>query len=298
MPKATAVEADAYEVEEAPKSEQLAELTIYKATPGSTITSNVEELITQAEVFVQDHQAIEINSEDDYRYSKNTRSRINGVLKSLDAERKRLKDAYMAPYLEWESRVKVATGVLKQAADACKEQQDAWDEELKLNRRAYLEQSYYDMAPELADHVPLDLLEEPKWYQRSTKTEKHAEKLLVDKLKAVKHDLDTIETMTMTDTQRALAFNLYYSTLDLAQVMADVADMQRHDDIRANQEAERLAWLQEQREQAAKGQAQVSKEASAPTYRLVLTGITYDQATALAAVFKDMGIKGAFEREN
>jgi hypothetical protein len=276
------------EVETGPTERRdIVELRVTGASPGGEIMSNVAQLIDEARAFVEDNRAITVADEDDLKYSKSLRARVNNIVKSIDTERRKLKAAYMAPFDAWDSQAKTATALLKEVADSCKANQDAYEETLRSRRRAFLEESYEALDPELAELVPLGAIEEKDWYLRKTKTDKHAEALLINRIKGIRADLASIESLDMTEAERDTARNTYLRTLDLAKAVQEVAYARERNETVRRQKREREAWEREVR----------GEPAPEPTYTLTLSGVTKTQAEQLVPVLKGLGLTGSFKKE-
>lgn len=257
---------------------------------------------------------------------KKSRSDVNGAIKRIEDERKRIKKGYMAPYDEFEASVKELLEPAREAeamlADAVKRKETLEKEE----RYFTLLNFYGDIAGPILDVVSFDSLLDPSWLNKTGWKETaeglnnpKAVKELTVRVAQVRKDWDTLsaQARTMPFFQEAEAE--FLRTLDLGAALRlndmRIEEQARIEAARAEREADR-AWREgvietlpadDVREEASEvsqvpeapqetPQAPVTVQAPVAVYMARIEA-TVEQRDAVVAFFKANGIHGRIWRE-
>lgn len=271
-----AVEPDVIETpesEETPGGGETLALTIYEATPGGEIRSNIEGIIKQVQDLLSGLSAWDITNGELYQEAKRTRADIRKLQATIDGERKRLKDLYERPLRAFEDQVKRATGPLKEADKEFKAKLDEYEEREANRRREFLASYYYDLAPDFAELVPFDKFLELKgergkrggdfvWLRRSVNEIKARDEMEKALLHIVK-EMDALGKNARDDDERVRLKSYYAEHLDVSEALTRLTeDRERQETIR-RQEREEAEWRAQQAAMAAQAATQ-REEAEQP----------------------------------
>lgn len=257
---------------------------------------------------------------------KKSRSDVNGAIKRIEDERKRIKRGYMAPLNEFEASVKELLEPAREAEAMLANAVKRKDELDKEERLLALLDFYSDIAGPIIDVVAFDSLLNPSWLNKTGWKETEgglsnpkAERELAEKVAQVRKDWDTLsaQARTMPFFQEAEAE--FLRTLDLGAALRlndmRVEEQARIEAARAEREADR-AWREgavetlpadDVREEASEvpqapeapqetPQAPVTVQAPVAVY-MVRIEATVEQRDAVVAFFKANGIHGRIWRE-
>ena len=115
-----------------------------------------------------------VETAEDYRQMKRDRTAVRAALRQVDDERKRVKSAWMHPYVEFEAAVKASTEALAEVEAKQKrfiaEFEDAGREAKRKRLEAYWEQAYPALALCTGESdeplVPFSRVFDPDWTRR------------------------------------------------------------------------------------------------------------------------------------
>ena len=159
-----------------------------------------------------------IVTEDTIKDAKSDRAKLNKLLEAIETRRKEVKKLVLAPYNDFEARVKELTGMVREPIAAIDGQLKIFEEMRKAERRAAIEAMYAEIVPEtLQDIIPAEKVIDPKWLNASTTIKSIGEDLtaLVKRTNADMLVLDTVEP------EHAVAVReVYVRTHDIEKAMA------------------------------------------------------------------------------
>jgi len=294
------------------------------------IVANFEAVRESLTASLATFQAWTPETEEEYKALKSDRADLRKLMKGIDDQRMRVKDAYERPLKAFEVSVKELLGPAKELEARMKEEVDGYELRWKEARKARLRDKYAEMAPyialplpgQAAPLVPIERFEEPRWYLRGT-AEKEAEDGLVGKVNAIAAGEAAVKAMHLAHEQEALA--VYWMTLQVtaarerdqelcdAEAAAKALEEQRaraEAEIQARAEAEEARRLAETPQEATQAPEAVQMPAptppaspeppqtpAEPTFRLEAWGLTVEQVREMRDYLAARSIHGRITRE-
>lgn len=129
-------------------------------------------------------------TEDTVKEGKAERAKLSKLREAVEAKRKEVKRDYMAPYTDFESKVKELVAIIDAPIAAIDGQLKAFDDLRREDKRAEIRKAYETIVPaEIQAIVPLERIFDPKWLNATVKT------------KAVEAELTTMVQQTEDDLQ-------------------------------------------------------------------------------------------------
>lgn len=313
-------ESERGEGERAPRAPQTLALAVYDATPGGDIRTNIEDIIAGVQDLLADNRAFDIENADDLRCAKAMRADVRRARKAINDEYLRLKGLYERPLLEFQAKVRQATGPLDQTDQAFREAIDAYGRRLRDRRREFLADRYEELAPDIAALVPFDRFMELRGergargdytWLRASMGEIKASDAMEAELAKVAQDWTALGAEANGDRAELDHLRAIYSEcLDYGETLKRRSlERQREDEIR-RQRAEDEEWAAKMAGQAPAFDdlpeagtggsgflPQPSFTPEAPVLRWHVTldayiEATLDEARALGALLKDNGLTG------
>lgn len=162
-------------------------------------------------------------TEDSIKPAKDDRARLNKLREALEAKRKDVKRECLAPYNDFERKVKELVGMIDEPISAIDGQLKIFEEKRREAKRAEVESLYKEAVGDLADILPFPRVWEESWYNVGVSIKKISEAITA-KVDKVKNDLAILSTVESEFTE---AVKLkYIDTLDLAVALQERARLQ------------------------------------------------------------------------
>ena len=230
-------------------------------------------------------------TEDGIKAAKQDRADLNKLREAVEAKRKEVKKACMAPYTEFEGRVKELVQLVDAPIAAIDGQLKEYEEKRRAEKRAEIAAIYEETVGELKGILPFERLWRDEWYNTAWSMKKIREAIVAAEGKTAS-DLEVLSTV---ESEFAEAVRLkYLEALDLNAALAERARLQER--------AAKLREYEEQRRRAAEAEAASVPEAeraeAAPATGAEETvyllrfecQLTRSQAMELSAWLKDRNI--------
>ena len=178
-------------------------------------------------------------TEDGIKAAKQDRADLNKLREAIDAKRKEVKKACLAPYNNFEARVKELTALVDAPIAAIDKQLQQYEEQRRATKRADVQAIYEETVGELRSLLPFDKLWRDEWYNTSWSMKKIREAIVAADGKAAS-DLEVLSTV---ESEFIEAVKLkYLEGLDLNAALAERARLQER--------AAKLRQYEEQQRQA------------------------------------------------
>ena len=190
-----------------------------------------------------------VETAEQYRDSKRCRAALRQEIAAIDSERKGMTRDVERAVKAFKDRAAGILAPLKEADEAFKANQSAYEERVVGDRLADMRADYEAEWPDLAAVLGFDSLEarygdEGKWRAMST-SRKAASESLAKACEDVARNLGTIaNTGDPADAERRQAD--YLRDLDFARHLRDMAERQRREEALRRQREERERWEAEQ----------------------------------------------------
>ena len=178
-------------------------------------------------------------TEDGIKAAKQDRADLNKLREAIDAKRKEVKKACLAPYNNFEARVKELTALVDAPIAAIDKQLQQYEEQRRATKRADVQAIYEETVGELRSLLPFDKLWRDEWHNTSWSMKKIREAIVAAEGKAAS-DLEVLSTV---ESEFIEAVKLkYLEGLDLNAALAERARLQER--------AAKLRQYEEQQRQA------------------------------------------------
>lgn len=189
-------------------------------------------------------------TEDGIKAAKQDRADLNKLREAIEAKRKEVKKACMAPYTEFEGRVKELVQLVDAPIAAIDGQLKEYEEKRRAEKRAEIAAIYEETVGELKGILPFERLWRDEWYNTAWSMKKIREAIVAAEGKTAS-DLEVLSTV---ESEFAEAVRLkYLEALDLNAALAERARLQER--------AAKLREYEEQRRRAAEAEAASAPEA-------------------------------------
>ena len=183
-------------------------------------------------------------TEDGIKAAKQDRADLNKLREAIEAKRKEVKKACMAPYTEFEGRVKELVQLVDAPIAAIDGQLKEYEEKRRAEKRAEIAAIYEETVGELKGILPFERLWRDEWYNTAWSMKKIREAIVAAEGKTAS-DLEVLSTV---ESEFAEAVRLkYLEALDLNAALAERARLQER--------AAKLREYEEQRRRAAESEA-------------------------------------------
>ena len=183
-------------------------------------------------------------TEDGIKAAKQDRADLNKLREAIEAKRKEVKKACMAPYTEFEGRVKELVQLVDAPIAAIDGQLKEYEEKRRAEKRAEITAIYEETVGELKGILPFERLWRDEWYNTAWSMKKIREAIVAAEGKTAS-DLEVLSTV---ESEFAEAVRLkYLEALDLNAALAERARLQER--------AAKLREYEEQRRRAAEAEA-------------------------------------------
>lgn len=179
-------------------------------------------------------------TEDGIKAAKQDRADLNKLREAIEAKRKEVKKACMAPYTEFEAKVKELVQLVDAPIAAIDGQLKQYEEKRRSDKRAEATAIYEETVGELRSILPFDKLWRDEWYNTAWSMKKIREAIVTAEDRAAS-DLEILSTV---ESEFSEAVRLkYLEALDLNAALTERARLQER--------AEKLREYEEQRRKAA-----------------------------------------------
>lgn len=185
-------------------------------------------------------------TEDGIKSAKEDRAKLNKLREALETKRKEVKKECMAPYTDFEGKVKELVALIDQPIAAIDGQLKAYEEQRRAAKRTDILAIYEETVGELRSLLPFEKLWQDGWYNTGVSMKKIREAIVAAEAKAAS-DLEVLATV---ESEFAEAVKIkYLEHLDLNEALLERARLQ-----------ERAKRLREYEEQRAKAAANLPEE--------------------------------------
>lgn len=210
-----------------------------------TIDFNFEELKTQLASSLELYTGLVV-TEDGIKSAKEDRAKLNKLREALETKRKEVKKECMAPYTDFEGKVKELVGLIDKPIAAIDAQLKTYEEQRRADKRAAVKEIYDETIGTLYPLLPFDKLWRDEWYNTGVSMKKIRDAIITAENKAAS-DLEVLATV---ESEFAEAVKIkYLEHLDLNEALLERARLQ-----------ERAKRLREYEEQRAKAAANLPEE--------------------------------------
>ena len=280
------------------------ELVIYSPKDDEFLTNinfNYDELKQELAVRLDKYRNL-VYSEDSIKEAKADRATLNKFKNAIEDRRKEIKKQCMAPYEEFEKKIKDIVAMIDEPILAIDGQIKEYDRIKKEEKQDAIKQFYTDKVADLKDLVPFDKVFNPRWLNVTYK-ETDIQKEITDLFIKVEDDMKVISEL-QSEYELQIK-DIYLREFDLTAALQEKKRLEEQ----SAKMAEYNRQQEERKRQAQESQTEVTRPQSSikPENKVVLTpGVepddkmfmldfrvwaTTEQLRALKQFLVDNGIK-------
>lgn len=280
------------------------ELVIYSPKDDEFLTNinfNYDELKQELAVRLDKYRNL-VYSEDSIKEAKADRATLNKFKNAIEERRKEIKKQCMAPYEEFEKKIKDIVAMIDEPILAIDGQIKEYDRIKKEEKQDAIKQFYTDKVADLKDLVPFDKVFNPRWLNATYK-ETDIQKEITDLFIKVEDDMKVISEL-QSEYELQIK-DIYLREFDLTAALQEKKRLEEQ----SAKMAEYNRQQEERKRQAQESQTEVTRPQSSikPENKVVLTpGVepddkmfmldfrvwaTTEQLRALKQFLVDNGIK-------
>jgi len=196
------------------------ELVIYEPKDDQKpqeILFNYEELKKELAEKLKKYEGL-VYTESSIKDAKKDRAALNNFVKAIETRRKEIKTQCMKPYTDFETKVKDLVAMVEKPVLAIDKQVKSFEEIKKEEKLQAIKQFYTDKVADLADLVPFEKINNPKW-MNATYKEKDIYKEITDLFIKVENDLKVIDELE--SDYKLQAKDAYLKTFDLTMALQE-----------------------------------------------------------------------------
>lgn len=187
-----------------------------------TIDFNFEDLKAQLAESLTLYTGLVV-TEDSIKPAKDDRAKLNKLREALENKRKEVKRECMAPYNDFEAKVKELVSLIDRPIAAIDGQLKEFEEKRRAEKRAAVKAVYEETVGELRALLPFERLWRDEWYNTGVSMKKIREAITAAEDKAAS-DLEVLSTV---ESEFAEAVKLkYLDTLDVSAALQERARLQ------------------------------------------------------------------------
>lgn len=157
------------------------------------ITFNHEEIKQELSQRLEKYQGL-VYSEDSIKEAKADRATLNKFKEAIENKRKEIKKQCLAPYEDFEKKVKEITAMVDKPISEIDNQVKSFEEKQKEEKKQIIEGTFAESVGDLKDILALDKIWNEKWLNSSYKLNLIVQEIS-NYIQKVKDDLQTIETL-------------------------------------------------------------------------------------------------------
>lgn len=216
------------------RKEKEMELKIYSPTEDGFIKAiewNHEEIKKEVAEKVS-YYANLIYSDDQIKEAKADRAKLNKFVQALEAKRKEVKKQCLAPYEDFERKLKEITAIVNEPIMMIDQQVKGYEEQKKAEKQVKIRELFENAV--FPDWVKFEQVFDAKWLN-ATVPMTSINKELIEKLERIESDLSTLSNLPEFAFE---AVDVYKTTLDLGRAVNEAHRMSEQAKRKAEYEAE------------------------------------------------------------
>lgn len=214
------------------------------------IQQNLQEVAASVRKYCEDFKGVVV-TEDNVADGKQMLANIRKEKKYLDDQRKEIKKAWNAPYLEFEKQVKEVTALYDEPINMINGQIQELEEQRKAKKRETINEIWEatEIPDELQGWFSLSELYNPRW-ENATFKEKDIEKEIADRIAMLKMSYDTVKSLHHPYEEDGL--KVLKESKDLQSAMTCMTNLLEQEKRIREAEARRIAKEKEEAERIAR----------------------------------------------
>lgn len=215
-------------------------------TVPEVIDFNHAELKQELSVQLEKYQNLVV-TEDAISAAKADRAKLNKLKEAMENRRKEIKNECLAPYVDFEVKVKELVAMVDKPIKAIDTQVKAFDEEKKKAKEDTIKAHYNEIMGDLASIFRLAGIWNPRWLNVTYKEADILAEIAAHKEK-VERDTEAIKALGSENEDYLL--DIYAQTLDLSKAIAEQKRFEEQKRRREEMEAKKAAQAKAKAEEA------------------------------------------------
>lgn len=151
--------------------------------------------------------------------AKRERASLRKLKSQIDDERKKVKNAWMAPYTQFETQVKELLELVDKPVAAIDKQVKEYEEKKKQEKLETCRKIYSEEISDIVDILPFERIFDSKWLNATTALKSIREEIS-DIVFNTRTQIETIKMMNSDAVEKAL--EIYRDTLDMTKAVAHI----------------------------------------------------------------------------
>lgn len=151
--------------------------------------------------------------------AKRERASLRKLKTQMDDERKKVKNAWMAPYKQFETQVKELLDLVDKPVEAIDKQVKEYEEKKKQEKLETCKKIYSEEIGDMTEILPFERIFDSKWLNATT-TLKSIREDIQNIVSNTRTQIDTIKMMNSDAVEKAL--DIYRDTLDMTKAVAHI----------------------------------------------------------------------------
>lgn len=215
------------------------EITFNVEQKNGVITVNFDEIKEQLAAGMEEYRGM-VFTEDSKADAKKTVASLRKLKKAISDRRIEVKKNFMQPYTEFEMQVKELDKLIDEPINFINGQVEEFERKRVAERKKEIDAIYAECIGELEDYLPLLKIYDYKW-ENATTSKKSIREDIEERVKTVRHDIETIKDMQTDAVDKAL--DKYKATLNLADAITFINnwEKQKSEILKRQEEAVRAA---------------------------------------------------------
>lgn len=172
------------------------EIIIKSPTEGQYVQKidfNYEELKQGIKASMEKYDNL-LYTDDQMKVAKTDRANLNNFIKVMDSKRKEIKEKCLAPYTEFEAKIKELQKLVEEPVARIDNQIKTYEDGKKAEKRTEIRRYYAENALEIADLVDFEQIFNEKWLNSSV-TLSSIEKEIDVKIEQIRSDFKAITAL-------------------------------------------------------------------------------------------------------
>lgn len=191
-------------------------------------------------------------TEDQIKFGKERKAKLNKLRKAMNDERIRLEKEYMVPFNDFKGKIAELVGIVDEATANIDKQLKEYEAKQKQEKKAQIERYWHDHSNDNSAWVQFAAIFNEKWLNASVSM-KSIQSEIDSRLEQIANDLATLQNLPEFGFE---AMEIYKSTLDLNKALNEGRRLSEIAKAKAAHEAEMKARAEEQARLAAEAEAQ------------------------------------------
>ena len=191
---------------------------------GSIDFGNYDEICSHVQAQMQVYKDLEF-SEDRKKEAKSDIATLRKIRKAIDDRRKEVKKQYMAPYDEFDSKVKNLLSIIDEPIALIDSRVKEFEAKRIEEKKLHIKELYEEVIGDMSDMIPLQSIYRPEW-ENATCADKTIRYDISEKKLKISSDIDAIK-MIHTDCEQDAILEYIRKGYDLGAAMLYINQYER-----------------------------------------------------------------------